>query len=141
MDQDKNDVLNMLWDEWKYRNQSYWRSFYRFGFMILFVMFIPYVYPEIVKKLGELIIVFPIAGGILSVFTAWLLDAESARFKNVMNKIRELQGENGPEEFLDDTFVEKIRKFRMGTVISVMFGVVLVVLSIASAFVLLKYGV
>jgi hypothetical protein len=141
MSGDNKELISMLWDEWKYRNTLYWQMFFRFGFIVLFVSFVPYVYPRIVSELGRLVIAFPIAGAVLSIFAAWLLDAEATRFSYVGKKLNKFRGDYVGDWFPDDGILWKLRKANIGYGISILFGVVLVVASIASAIVLWKYGI
>ena len=141
MTTDNKELVNMLWDEWKYRNTLYWQMFYRFGFIVLFVSFIPYVYPNIVSKLGNLVVVFPISGAVLSIFASWLLDGEAARFSYVGKKLDEYRGVYKPDRFPTEGILWKIRAAKIGHGISIMFGVVLVVVSVFSAYALIQWGV
>jgi len=111
-DAEKN-LVDMLWDEWKYRNALYWSTFYRFGFIVLFVSFIPYVYPQVISHLGRLVVVFPVAGGLISLFAAWLLDAEAARFSYVTKTLDIHRGDFKAKRFpTDGSIVWKLRKIR-----------------------------
>lgn len=138
---ENKELINMLWEEWKYRNTHFWQLFYRFGFIILFVSFIPYVYPEIVIKLEKLVIAFPVAGGLLSIFAAYLLDAEAARFSSVGNKINEFRGKYKPGDFPSSGCIWKLRNIRLGYFIPIIFALLLVLLSILNGYVLLEFGI
>ena len=132
-------AAELLWDEWKYRNTLYWQMFYRFGFIVLFVSFIPYVYPERICDIGRLVVVFPIVGALLSIVAALLLDAESARFSAVKDEYDKLRSGYVPEEFPERSAIWKFRKTKIGYLISVLFGVVLFLLSILNAIYLWNY--
>ncbi|GGC06246.1 hypothetical protein GCM10011352_35610 [Marinobacterium zhoushanense] len=141
MDEKDKDLINMLWDEWKYRNTLYWQMIYRFGFMILFVSFIPYVYPKVISHLGKLVIAFPICGMVLSIFSAWILDAEAARFSHVKYTLNKHRGDYLPERFPENGgFIWWLRRANIGYGISILFSVVFVLLSILSAASLWFYG-
>ncbi len=141
MKENEKELINMLWDEWKYRNTLYWQMLYRFGFMILFVSFVPYVYPKVVSHLDKLVIVFPITGMVLSLFSAWILDSEAARFSYVAKTLNKYRGEYVPERFPNSKNPFWIlRKVKIGYGISILFGIVFVLLSILSLVSLLNFG-
>jgi len=91
-------ALKLLWEEVKYRHDTYWNSFFKWGSAIIIVSIIPWIKPELITQLGKLIIVFPVIAFLLSIFAAWHLLSEYARLLKVMQKYRLVQGPYQPKQ-------------------------------------------
>ncbi|HLF96842.1 MAG TPA: hypothetical protein VI457_06840 [Methylococcaceae bacterium] len=55
----KFEFVKLVYDEWKYRHDGYWKSLYRWCVAIATLLVIPFVQPEIVNKLQNATIIFP----------------------------------------------------------------------------------
>lgn len=91
---DRNDTLNHLWEEIKFRQEHYWSSFNKFGLVNITVMVIPFIRPEIVELLGKAVIIFPSISLILSCICMWYLAAEYQRLRMVRRKYEEILSED-----------------------------------------------
>ena len=130
MDPDRIEMIKLYWEEFKYRHERYWKSFFRFSFAILFLLALPYVYSDKLDELGRLSILVPVLSAILSLFSAWLLAAEYERIRLTKEKFQELkEGKFGAKE-LEKSGIRKILSWRIGIVVTVLFVVVFFLLSL-----------
>ena len=113
---DKKDTLTFLWNEFDLRQQHYWRIF------------------------GKLVLAFPLSAFVLSLFSSWLLGAESQRLRMVKQKYDELSDQGVPR-MPRDTWWERRLAMRLGSSIAMLFGVGLTAFSVLNAFVLWAYPI
>ena len=133
------DVVKLLWQEYELRQTNYWNYFNRFSLAIVTISIIPYVKPDIVNTLGKIIIVFPIASFLIALLATWLLGAEYQRMHMVRLKYEELLGANPNHQIPrmpTDTLWQKIEAFRIGSVLSLIFGFGFTLLSVVNFLVL-----
>jgi hypothetical protein len=82
----------LLWSEYKYRHEVYWKSLYLWGGGAIAIQIAPFLKPEL-RTLVEAIFIFPVLGLIISLIGAWHLSAESERLGAVGRKYDELRGD------------------------------------------------
>jgi len=136
----KTEMIKLRWDEFKYRHTHYWGLFFRFSFAVLFLLAIPYIYPDEIKQLSAYIMLFPLAGILVCLIAAWLLAAEYERLRQVSRKLDDLT----PKEFLPDRFelsgIRKILKINVGIFVNLVFLVGFMLLSVLELFVIYYVG-
>ncbi|KJZ08922.1 hypothetical protein TW85_23095 [Marinomonas sp. S3726] len=91
MEIEEIEMVKIYWEEFKYRHDHYWKSFFKFSFAILFLLILPYAYKEKLDSLGDLKILVPILSCVLSIVSAWLLAAEYERIRVTNLKFQELK--------------------------------------------------
>ena len=128
----------MLWDEWKYRHDRFWRSLFRFASAVIIVSIVPYVKPELIEKLGNVIVVFPVLAILISLGACWLLAAEYQRLRMVGKRYDDLRGNYVPPRMPSKKWWQKVLKWSIGWVVALSFGIAFVALSIVNIFVLLR---
>ncbi len=124
------EMIKLYWEEFKYRHETYWKLFFKFCYAIIFLLAIPYVYPEKIRTFAKWKILFPIMGSFLSILAAWILAAEYIRISCVYEKYTGLKPQNfKPTDFTLYRF-GKVLKYRIGNVVTVIFLVGFFLLSI-----------
>ena len=117
---DPFDIINMYFEEWKYRHENFWKRLIQFSVITFFTTTLPITF----RVFGEIqlpdipIIFFPLAGGILTVLTLIFCLSENSRMMAVGNTINELirdyYGESFLRKPLPATRFSKIYKLRIG---------------------------
>ena len=131
MNLDEIEMVKIYWEEFKYRHDHYWKSFFKFSFAILFLLVLPFMYPEKISKFGKLQLIIPILSMILSLASAWLLASEYERIKVANQKFQELKKTPFDSIIFSTQNIgfKKILNFKIGTVVSILFAVVFFLLS------------
>lgn len=84
------DKANLIWDEYKYRHEHIWKLIFQVTTAVIAVSIVPYVLnDELANKLGGLIIVLPIIGLCLALFSSWRLIKECLILDKIRPKHRE----------------------------------------------------
>ena len=101
---------------------------------------VPYVKPDILTPLGGFVLVFPFTALVLSIVGTWLLGAEYQRLRMVYQKYYKLLREECeiPRMPLGTWWERRVAQ-RIGSAVSIMFGVGFSAFSFASGVVLLLY--
>jgi hypothetical protein len=129
----------LLWEEWSYRHELFWRSLYRWGGATVAVSIVPYVNPDLIKDLGVVVLVFPFLSFSISIFAAWHLSAEYARLTKVTEKLREVQGRYAPQPIdTENLIIRLILRLKIGWVVPISFIVVAIPLSVLNAILLIS---
>ena len=88
------ELLKLKFEEFKYRHELFWKLFFSFSLAILFLLALPYAYPDKVAEFKRLIIFLPLAAAIVTVFCYWLLSAEYQRLASVRRQLTDLTPES-----------------------------------------------
>jgi hypothetical protein len=127
----------MLWEEWKYRHDLFWRSLFRWAGAVVTLWIIPFARWDVIKLWPKIALIgFPSVAFILSVFSAWLLGAEQRRFAMVNTKYDEMRQNFAPPRMPRRTKVDRLFARPIGNSIIWVYLFALCLLS-ASVFVLL----
>jgi hypothetical protein len=133
------DAIKLLWEEYKLRYSNYWGSFNRYSLAILTITVIPYIKPDNVKPLEELVIAFPVIAILLTIICSWLLGAEYQRLDMVRKKYDNLLTKKyRPVRLPKKTFIERLFAKRIGTRTTLVFFFGFLLISLINFFVLLK---
>lgn len=85
------EAAKLLLDAWKFRQSHAWSILTRYFFAAVFVSAIPYLLkPEVAERLSEIMIVFPVLGGLLALSAVWLYAAEYIRAQSMNTGFRKL---------------------------------------------------
>jgi len=117
-----SELIKLYWDEFKYRHQHYWTLFFKFAFVIIFLLAIPFLYQEKLKDFIEYLRFIPFVSGILSICISFLLLSEDNRLRIIHNKYKKLKNE--------DDINKKYMKKGIGIYVSIMFAAIFISLSI-----------
>jgi hypothetical protein len=82
--------VELLWDEFKYRHELYWKSLYLWGGAATAVFIAPFLKPEL-KVLGPAVFIFPVIGLVLALVGAWHLASEGERLMEVGRKFNQFR--------------------------------------------------
>ena len=85
------EELNCFWDEYKYRHDLSWRTFYKASFIVVFLAVIPYVRVDLTEDLKWIILIIPGLGVIVAVISWLVINNELKRFEKIKCSYRELQ--------------------------------------------------
>lgn len=121
-------AAQLLWDQYKFRQEHYWRSLHRYAFAIITLCVVPFVAKDVVQPLGISIVALPILALLLTGATCWLLWAEYIRLREVMKSFDKLLGDFGPKKEPKND----LRWASIGFVTSLVYGVGFTVVSVAS---------
>ena len=136
MNQDEIEMAKLYWEEYKYRHEHYWKSFFKFSYAIIFLLVIPYLHPDKIIQLAHYIKLFPTAAALLSIAAAWVLAAEYERIAVTSEKLIEIKSEKyKPIEF-ELTGFKKVLGVRIGIVVTIIFLFGFLLLSIADFLIL-----
>jgi hypothetical protein len=104
----KQEQLNNLWDEYKYRHGLCWKAVYKIVAVVIVLAVLPYVKPELTKpmSLGRWMIVPPIIGTLLAAFGVFVVNNELRLFSHVKVAYHVLQ-----KQFLESVLEPDDRKF------------------------------
>jgi hypothetical protein len=127
---EQKQAIELLWNEWKYRHDLFWRLLFQFAGAVIVLWVIPFLKPEIFKSRPWIALVFPAAAAILSLFSAWILGAEQRRLTMVSKKYDELRGEFLPPRMPRETRLDRFFAWRIGAGIVLFYGFGFTVLSI-----------
>lgn len=130
------EAVKILWKWRKYRNQVFWTSMYRWGAIVFAITIIPYLFADLIGKLGFAIIVFPIMASLLAVFAAYLVMVQYLLYKQVDRKFRSLLGKYNPEEISNNRFIDRIFRISIGKIVGVFFLFFAIIIEFINGFVL-----
>lgn len=131
------EMVKIYWEEFKYRHDHYWKSFFKFSFAILFLLILPYAYKEKLDSLGELKILIPILSCILSIVSAWLLAAEYERIIVTNLKYQELKKPPYNAITFENEGFKKLLNIKIGVVVFFLFGICFLGLSLLEFYLML----
>ena len=115
------EMTKIYWEEYKYRHEHYWKSFFKFSFAALFLNILPFAYPEKMVALKRFLIVFPLVSLGLSIFSTWLLAAEYERMRVIYKKFDEIKTKEFKYIRFNLSGCKRILKLRIGTVVTILF--------------------
>lgn len=116
-----DQAVNLLWEEWKYRHEAFWGALYRWGMATVFVTIAPYLLPDLIKKLGLAVLVFPFIAFLLALFASWHMASEYMRLVSVTAKYRSLLGGFAPEKIVHSSIAGQILRLPIGNVVVAIF--------------------
>lgn len=134
-------ILDLLWDEFKMRQQHYWRSLSLFAVAIITLWIFPLLQHEVFRTIGRLILIFPVISFLVSILGGWLLGAEYQRMRPVKDEYDKRMLEQGFDRKTNYPYAkwpQKAFKPKIGNVITFVFLVALSLLSIL-VFILFLY--
>lgn len=115
-----DEAVKALWEWRKYRNEVFWNSVYRWALILLGMTIIPYMLPDIIRKLGIYILIFPILAFFISVFAAYLLAVQYKLYKQVDAKFKSLLGNFRPED-IPNKPINRLFRIAIGKVVVIVF--------------------
>jgi hypothetical protein len=127
---EEKQAADLLWNEWKYRHDLFWKMLFRWGASVLTLWAIPFLRPVVFKPLPRLALLFPLMAFVLSLFSAWLLAAEQRRFGMVNQMYNELRGRFLPPRMPQETRMGKLLAAPIGATIVYIYGLGLGLLSL-----------
>lgn len=119
---EQKQAIQLLWEEWKYRHDLFWKLLFRWAGAVIVLWVIPFLKPEIFKFRAWVALIFPAAAFILSLFSAWILGAEQGRFSMVNKKYDELRVEFLPPRMPRKTRLDRLFARRIGAGIVLLYG-------------------
>ena len=106
-DEKKIELLKLLYDEWKYRQDGLWKRMIQFTVIVLFISTLPItigLFNGI--ALPELpLAFFPVVGIFLSAFFVVFCLAESTRIKSIDRNVKAIEKDIYPPEYQKTTLV------------------------------------
>lgn len=87
----------LLFDEWKLRQEHFWSSLFRWGGTIVALTIVPYIKPELATSLKGAVLLFPSLAVAMACFGAWHLAAEYARQRVVGSMLDRARKNYTPE--------------------------------------------
>jgi len=75
---DEKQAIDLLWAEWKYRHDLFWKSIFRWAGAVLTLWVIPFLKPEVFKPWPKVALAFPILAFLLSLFSAWIIGGRAS---------------------------------------------------------------
>ena len=128
-----NEAIRFIW-EWRiYRNEGFWQVFFLAGFTMLILTIAPYFFPELIKKLGYVTLIFPIIIFFISIFSAYLLAVQYRLYKTTDRKYRELLGDFVPQDVKG-----WLVRYSLGKVITIVFILYGTVIQVINGWVLVS---
>jgi len=114
--EDKNlFLLNIYWEEWKFRQENLWKRIIQFYVIIFFVSTLPItvkVFDRVDISFFNYLLTFPIAGLLLTLFFLWFCLSESSRINSVDDKIKKIINDNYPEKYQKSKLIPFTKKSR-----------------------------
>ncbi|MEZ5308045.1 MAG: hypothetical protein R2684_12940 [Pyrinomonadaceae bacterium] len=134
------ELIKLLWEEFKYRHELFWRLFFSFSLAILFLLALPYAYAENVKVFKKLLIFLPVAACTVTVFSYWVLCAEYQRLVATRKQFNDVLPEQFKEYPLNDQVkFSKLLNKPVGWVVVNAFLICFLFLAILDAYFLLCF--
>jgi hypothetical protein len=126
---EEQQAIQLLWDEWKYRHDLFWRSLFRWAGVVVTLWVIPFVKPEVFKPWPKIALFFPAMAFILSLFSAWILGGEQRRFEMVNKRYNDLRERFLPPRVPQDTLIDRLVALPLGIIIVWVYAIALALLS------------
>ena len=129
----RGEAADLLWKEWEYRHSIFWQSLYRWGGSAIAILLFPFLRPEIIGTLGNVVSVFLIIAGLISLFGFWHLGAEYSRLSGIDKSYRRALGDFNiqPEKI---AFPYKLSigwtvayAFLLGSILMLVFGILVLI--------------
>lgn len=118
----KKESAPLLWEEWKYRHELFWKSLYRWGTASVAVSIVPWVQTEILDDLGIMVLFFPVLASLIAGFASWHIAAEYSRLRKVDKKYRDVLGDFAPDHIIEPLFpIGWLWKLPIGWVVPITF--------------------
>jgi len=73
------EAIKILWDDYRLRQEHYWKMLSQSSLAIITLWVIPYLKPEVLSMIGPFVYFFPFVAFILTLVVTWLLGAEYQR--------------------------------------------------------------
>lgn len=86
----QKEMIEISWEEFKYRHEHFWKSFYKLGFIIIFLIALPhYELKGLLSNFTNTLFILPFTAAFLSILSLWLLIQEQKRLKLISNIYKE----------------------------------------------------
>jgi hypothetical protein len=104
----KQEQLNRLWDEYKYRHGLCWKAVYKIVAVVIVLAVLPYAKPELTRSmsLGRWMLAPPIIGTLFAVFGVFVVNNELRLFSQVKVAYHALQ-----KQFFESVLEPDVSKF------------------------------
>jgi hypothetical protein len=135
---DEKQAIDLLWDEWKYRHDLFWKLFFRCAGSVITLWAIPFVKPDIFKPFPLTALILPLLALLLSILSALLLGGEIRRFQMVNEKYNSLRQSYLPHR-IPKTGVNRVLALPIGIALVWFYGVAFTLTSLVVGMLLLKY--
>lgn len=129
---EEQQAVQLLWDEWKYRHNLFWRSLFRWSGAVITLLIIPFLKTDVFKPWPMMALVFPVLAALLSLFSAWILGAELGRFAMVNKKYDELRSNFLPPRLPTKRWLERGYARPIGASLLRLYAAVFLVLSVVA---------
>ncbi|MCP4372316.1 MAG: hypothetical protein GY797_30060 [Deltaproteobacteria bacterium] len=134
MEEEKyNKSLELLWDDFKFRQTHWWSIANRFALAIIAVLILPFAHPKILTELGRATIILPAFGFVFSLAATWILGAEYQRVKAVRSRFIELAPEDIKLKYPDSKWYERLFGQSIGYISAMIFLIGFTSLSVIDA--------
>ena len=133
---DDKQAADLLWQEWKYRHDLFWKSLFRWAGAVLTLWIIPFVKPEVFKPWPKLVLAFPVTAFLLSMFSAWIIGAEHRRFAAVNTKFNEMRRDYSPPRMPTNSWLDRRFASPVGVWIIPFYGFTFALISVLIAILL-----
>jgi hypothetical protein len=120
---EEKQAIQLLWCEWKYRHDLFWKLLFKFAGAVIVLWIIPFLKPEVFRFQPWIALAFPAAAVIMSLFSAWVLAAEQKRFEMVNKKYDELRIDYLPPRMPKISWRNKLVAARIGAWIVILYGI------------------
>ncbi len=120
-------LLELYWEEWKYRHENFWKRMTQFFIAIAFLSVLPLIYQSFIDEAIKLnqfsLSILPGLSIVLSLFFLWYGFSESVRLIAVNEKINALTRENfeGRSFLLISVTARRFLKIRISKVVPWLF--------------------
>jgi hypothetical protein len=93
---DEKQAAGLLWEEWKYRHDLFWRLLFRWAGAVITLWVIPFLKPNVFKPWPWVAFLFPVLAFLLSLGSGWILGTEYSCLEMVARKYNELRKDFAP---------------------------------------------
>ena len=106
-------VVDMHWREYEYRHKLFWGLLYKLIPAIATLIAVPFVYGVKIAEVRQYALLFPVMALTLSMVGAWLVSAEAARLRPVIENYR-----NSSKRFTDASGLSDARHDKISGIFS-----------------------
>jgi hypothetical protein len=126
----EEQAIQLLWEEWKYRHDLYWRTLLLWGGSVITLWIVPFAKPEVFRPWPKVTLLFPILAFLLAIFSAWLLGAEQRRFEMINQIYSEVRKPFSPPSVPRETITDRLFAIPIGSKIVWVYGAGLSLISL-----------
>ena len=132
-DLEYNKSLEILWDDFKFRQTHWWSIANKFSLAIIAILILPFAHPQIMIQLGRTTLILPVFSFIFSLATTWILGAEYQRVVAVRRKFDELAPKDIQLKYPYSKWYERLFGLSIGHVSTLFFLIGFTTLSVIDA--------